>query len=47
MPSRPTPERLKELNKPYSVKLIVSERRKIGWTYELRWWDGKHSEEKA
>lgn len=41
MPYRPTPERLKELNAPFKAKLIIQERKKTGWTFALRWWDGK------
>ncbi len=47
MPYRPTPERLKELNMTYIVKLVVSERKKTGWIYELRWWDGKTQRRKS
>ena len=47
MPYRPTPDRLKELNAPYAIKLIIQERKKTGWTFALRWWDGKTQKRKS
>ena len=41
MSYKPTPARLKLINKPYRVKLLIDERKKTGWTFYLRYWNGK------